>query len=261
MSVTNHSASMRKAYHILNGDALMEHFPKSIDGELIVMRECLVDGGVDGNDLNEFFQIRASFISTFFDGFSTVDYSEKSVSEFVKIQNVPNGSGLNLWFEDDLFCQVNMWFVLSLISENKTHPFVFLVRPNLNNPYNFGAMSEAELEIAFQNRVKIEGSELEEMSKLWSYYRKNDLGALFDCAEKLKHKFPFLLPAVQAHKNRLPHNGIPGRPSQTLMQIMDELQTSDFAILFREFNKREAIYGFGDLQVKRMLDEIRKRQR
>ena len=40
----------------------------------------------------------------------------KLVSEFEKIQNIEEGVDINLWFEDDLFCQVNFWFVISLLS-------------------------------------------------------------------------------------------------------------------------------------------------
>ncbi len=37
---------------------------------------------------------------------------------------------------------------------------------------------------------------------------------------------------------------------------MEGLQTQNFGLIFREFCKREGIYGFGDLQVKRLLEEI-----
>ena len=47
-----------------------------------------------------------------------------------------------------------------------------------------------------------------------------------------------------------------GRPIQSLITIMKELDTEEFGPVFREFNKRESIYGFGDLQVKRLFDEI-----
>jgi len=76
-------------------------------------------------------------------------------------------------------------------------------------------------------------------------------------AEKLNDRFSFLIYAVQAHKDRLPLNGNSGRPTQTLIRIMNELNTAEFGPIFREFSKREAIYGFGDLQVKRMLAEIK----
>ncbi len=34
---------MKKQYHVLNRDALFEQFPKSIDGNLVLVRECLVE--------------------------------------------------------------------------------------------------------------------------------------------------------------------------------------------------------------------------
>jgi hypothetical protein len=43
-------------YHILNGDALKGQFPSEIPGQLIVARECLVDGDVSGESLSEFFR-------------------------------------------------------------------------------------------------------------------------------------------------------------------------------------------------------------
>jgi hypothetical protein len=38
---------------------------------------------------------------------------------------------------------------------------------------------------------------------------------------------------------------------------MEDLETDEFGPVFKEFNKRESIYGFGDLQVKRIFDEIK----
>jgi Holliday junction resolvasome RuvABC DNA-binding subunit len=37
---------------------------------------------------------------------------------------------------------------------------------------------------------------------------------------------------------------------------MKELETNDFGSIFRAFNERESIYGFGDLQVRRMFDKL-----
>ena len=54
---------MSNPIHILNGDCLLEQFPEEIMGSRIVCRECLVDGDVQGSDLEEFFRIRAEFIS------------------------------------------------------------------------------------------------------------------------------------------------------------------------------------------------------
>ena len=39
--------------------------------------------------------------------------------------------------------------------------------------------------------------------------------------------------------------------------VYNELETDEFGAVFREFSRRESIYGFGDLQVKKLLDQIK----
>jgi hypothetical protein len=47
-----------------------------------------------------------------------------------------------------------------------------------------------------------------------------------------------------------------GRPMNSLIGIIKDLHTTEFRPVFKEFCTREGIYGFGDLQVKRLFDEI-----
>ena len=72
----------------------------------------------------------------------------------------------------------------------------------------------------------------------------------------MKSVYPFILPAVQANVERKRTNENAGRPIQSLIAIMKDLKSEEFGPVFREFNKRESIYGFGDLQVKRLFDEL-----
>ncbi len=248
---------MRKQYHILNGDSLKELLPDNIKGEFIVTRECLADGNVEGNNLSELIHSRAQFISENYEGFKIIDYYEKTVPEFQKIQNITVDSDINLWFENDLFCQVNLWFVLNLIHKNHKNQHVFLIQPKANFKYNFGGMNKEELLYEFLNKTKIDLFELKKFSKLWKLYQRNACDEMIKIAVELKEKFPFLINAINAHRDRFPKGQNLGRPTQTLIQIMDELNTDEFGPVFKEFTKREGIYGFGDLQVKRILNEIR----
>ena len=75
-------------------------------------------------------------------------------------------------------------------------------------------------------------------------------------AKKLSDQFPFIEVAVDAHLERQPTTDSPGRPIESLIQIKKELNTDKFGPIFQEFCKREAIYGFGDLQVKKLLDQV-----
>ncbi|WP_346859443.1 DUF1835 domain-containing protein [uncultured Draconibacterium sp.] len=245
---------MRKQYHILNGDSLKEQFPEIIQGEIIVARECLVDGNVNGNSLPDLFKVRAEFISNNYDGYKEQDYFEKTVPEFQKIQNIPDNVDINLWFEDDLFCQVNFWFVINLLIKSNHNNQLFLIRPESHSQYGFGGLLKSELISIFESRLKL--TELHDLSLLWVCYQTNDTEKLIETSKRLKNLYPFIDIAVEAHIERTPKNGNMGRPSQSLVKIIEELNTAEFGPIFKEFCKREQIYGFGDLQVKRLLDEI-----
>ncbi|MBN3565020.1 hypothetical protein, partial [Aliamphritea spongicola] len=61
-----------------------------------------------------------------------------------------------------------------------------------------------------------------------------------------------------AWKDRIPHGEYPGKPKATIIQIIKDLGVDDFPKVFREFRNRIPIYGYGDVQVKRLYDEIKK---
>lgn len=248
---------MKSQTHILNGDALREQFPKAIQGEIIVARECLVDGNLEGVSLADFFTTRAQFLSKNYGG-SEKEYYTKVVSEFEKIQRIPKDSTIYLWFEDDLFCQVNFWFVAHLIESSNRAYEVYLVRPKAYSPYSFGRLNRTELIEVYEQKVAL--LELPTIASLWRSYRTNDLETLESIAQTLASKHPFILPAVQAHIQLTPTKGHVDRPTQTLLTIMETLQTKDFGSVFQEFCKREAIYGFGDLQVKRIFNRLLHKQ-
>lgn len=251
---------MNDEFHILNGDALLHQFPKQIHGEKIVTKECLVDGDVEGGTLEELFSTRAKFLSDHYPETTAEDYFRKTVPEFEKMKNISEQATINLWFEDDLFCQVNLWFVLHLLNKKNKLGSIYLVRPKPGYEYSFGSMSEFELVIAFQNKIKIESAEFHQLSQLWKLYQEDNVKTMLAIAEDLPEQYSFLKPTIEAHSERLPYNEFPGRPSRTLLQIMEDLGTDDFAPVFREFCKRESIYGFGDLQVKRLLDQIKQQK-
>ena len=245
-----------KEFHILNGDALKEQFPDSLNGKLIVARECLVDGDVSADSLDQLFQLRAEYLSNAYD--SEIDfYHQEVIPEFNKIISLPEHSVVNLWFEDDLFCQVNLWFVSHLIHDFASPSQVSLVRPHTNIQYGFGGLNSDGLENAFKSKVRLSRDEVKLFSSLWALYQHQDHEGILELALKHSERFPFLGDTAKANLDRFPNDGSQGRPERTLLDIMKELDSDEFGPVFREFHKRESIYGFGDLQVKRLFDELR----
>lgn len=245
-----------KEFHILNGDALKEQFPPSVDGELIVARECLVDGHVSADSLDQLFELRTSYLGKTYN--SNNEFYQNSVEpEFRKIISLPKECVINLWFEDDLFCQINLWFVSSLIEEFVDSKKTFLIRPHTNLQYGFGGLDSEGLIKAYISRMELSRFELSLLASLWKLYQKNQHAQILKIAEENSDSLKFLSPAARANLERFPEDGSHGRPEKTLIEIMGEIGSDKFGPVFQEFHKRESIYGFGDVQVKRMFDQLK----
>lgn len=234
--------------HILNGDALKSQFPNAIDGEIIVFRECLVEGPVSDENIDEFFNQRADFLSLHY-GSSVDEYREKVFLELSRLKTI-DCQRINLWFEDDLFCQSNLWFLLHYIYRYTDHRDLHLVRPKSHNRFGFGGLSEEELINAFQSSIPLDDGE--KLSELWIAYCQND----FEQLRAISNDYAFMIPAVQAHIDRQQDGNNIGRPMESLQKIVSKVGDADFATVFKLFSERESIYGFGDLQVKRLLQEL-----
>ena len=246
---------MQKEVHFLNGDALAAQFPKGISGEKLICRECLVEGPVNEKELAGFFLQRAAYLDKHYGESNLEVYRTKVVAQFQQLQAAAAaGHCINLWFEDDLFCQVNLWFTLSLLHEMDGKSEIYLVRPPRKTPYGFGGLNTKELTVCYKERIPI--TELSLWKALWEAYRLAELEQLTEVATSLEHRYSFVSRAVAAHLARFPTTTQEGRPKERLKVIIKELGTTQFGPAFQQFCQTEAIYGFGDVYVKRLFDEV-----
>ena len=245
---------MIQQYHILNGDVLKDRFPQSIEGQLIVIRECLVDGPVNNDSLEAFYKTRSHFLNIHYEDTSIKDYYAKVVSEFNKIKSIPNDSEINLWFEDDLFCQVNLWFIIYLLSISKCKASVFLVRPKNHTQYGFGGLSGSELIEIFNQKIQLKP--INKLSNLWHLYKDGKHDLLLEYIGNLNSIYAFMIPAIKANIERIPSTDNLGRPKEALLKISKTLNTKSFPEIFNAFCEQQPIYGLGDLQVKRLWNEL-----
>ena len=245
---------MKKIIHILNGDALKKRFPTSLKGELIVCRECMIDGPVRGESLEQVLANRSRFMSEAY-GVTEEEYRIKTIHEMTAITTISPNSQVNLWFEDDLFCQVHFWMICRQLGRQKVTENIFLVRA-LDLQMGFGRMSDEQLVQAYQRKRRISAEQLRSLSALWRAYQKDHISEMQSIASDLGTSMPFIQTAVDAHIARIPDENFKGRPYESIRQIMHDLDTTEFGSVFAEFSVREAIYGLGDLQVKRIWEKV-----
>jgi hypothetical protein len=222
--------------HVLNGDALADDF--NLEGEIVICRECLIEGETNANSLEDFWKLRAEFIEK---TYGENNYFDKVVREFEKLQNVSANDEVNLWFGNELFCQTNLWFCLSLLE--KSNAKIYRVFPDSDN-WN---CRFDDLEGCFKNRKKLSAEDLQLGVALWNAYHVIYPKEFIELSETISPIFPHLNEVCDAEMFKSTRPRI----------ILSQISATDFDEIFKQFSAKAAIYGYGDLQVKNILKTMR----
>lgn len=224
-------------YHILNGDGLASKF--DLPGEGIICRETLISGNIKADNLSDFWKLRADFIQ---DEFGNSDYFEKVVSEFEKLNFITENDEVNLWFGNDAFCQVNMWFCLSLLFGTPTK--VYRIFPDSEGwDCNF-----KDLEKCSANRQPLTIENIKLGADLWKAFSKNDLQSLKELSKTETKTF------LKLDEVCLALIEIETKPKEILQEISANNEIS-FGQIFQQFRQKAGVYGFGDTQVRKILEQ------
>lgn len=240
--------------HLLTGDSLLHGFKQlGIEGQTIISRECLIVGETRGQNLADFWQTRATYIQAAYDE-PPANYHQQVVQEYEKLLNLPPSTELYLWFEYDLFCQVNRWFALWLI-HNKPFKSIYRVHPVTRTAQDrwkgFGSMSTEDLRICYNNPVIFTQEDSTLGMDLWLAFQHKDLISLKKLSQTPTACIPYLSEVCTAYLESVQHR----RPERVLQHLVEKGIT-DFGQLFTLFSQSEGIYGYGDLQVKEMYNNL-----
>jgi len=235
-------------YHVLPGDSLAPEFVKTgIEGHAIICRECLAVGDVDAENLAEFWDQRARFIASEY-GEDEVEYHETVAHELARLLDAEMGDEVNLWFEYELFCSVNLWFCLFLLSETEAR--VFRVSPSqlkdADRWEGFGDFEATDLRKSFEQRLELTREDVELGRDLWIAFRSHNHDKLDELAKKNSETFPHLAEVCAAAPE------LDTRPAEIVAEIMLE-GNSTIEHVFPEFKQRAGVYGYGDLQVEKLI--------
>ena len=238
-------------YHVLPGDALVETFKKSgVNGEIIVCREAFVSGDLYGETLDEFWDTRANLISVEHGG-DPIEYRDHVAGELEKLFDAHADDEVNFWFEYELFCSVNMWFCLDLVSNSEAS--LFRVAPVNLAPDKiwdgFGQSTETELRECFESRIQFSQQDISVAIGLWTAFRVRDNETIRRLAEYRSPCLPFLREVCDAAVHLNSH------PAEVVRKLKAE-GLNELNEVFPEFRKRAGVYGFGDSQVESLLRRL-----
>lgn len=247
----NTQSTISKIIHILNGDALAERFPSSLQGEYIVFRELLMDGPVLEDLGPDFYKQRAQYIEELIQ--APADYIKLVQPELEKLKSLRRGAVVYLWFEYDLFCQVNYWYCIHWLQRYNEDVKLYWVRPQDYNWLGFGAYDPDGLVELYDEAKLLTDEELRQIKKIRECYRTRAYDQLtqFISTEGLDKITKKIL---EADRDRLENaEGI-----VSLHKIVAEIKVEakdDFGPAFRLFSERYGHYGLGDLQFRRLYNQ------
>jgi hypothetical protein len=246
--------------HILNGDSTAHSFHETgLDGDVLVWREVLSEGPL-AEDISSaaFWDARSEWIGRTF-GETTGHYAENVISPLEKLSEPYDE--INLWFEFDLHCQVNMLGVMAMLSKKTdlSLPAIYLICPDevpgVEDFRGMGQLDSDQLEDLYDDRDRLNEYEFSLASEAWKLYMSGDAAALEKWLDTTTFwgNLSLLLPALRAHLRRIAinQNGL-NAIEQMLLDIYQSGVRSKHGI-YQAFWQTEKIYGMGDEEINTYL--------
>lgn len=248
-----------KILHITNGSSLTSYLKElNFAGDFLTWHEMLCEGPtVEQIDTHGFVETRRSFLIEYYD----IDIDEYQFHKELEILNdFETYSKIILWFEYDLFCHINLVAVISLLQQKKvTLPLFLVCSGRVKGEKDFkglGELSENQLLDHYDNMVELKQLDIDLASSIWSTYCGKDHNLLKPYITK-KSSFKYLSSCLKAHLKRFPNtkNGL-GRLERHILEITRDNQIKSKHHLLGYVLNYQGYYGFGDIQIKRMIDKL-----
>lgn len=237
--------------HVANGHHTTDLIDASgVPGRTMVWCDPLNDGPVPGNVTDsELVRARAAFLAGSPEEIDAVAADLQGWRDAVDGQQ--HYDELVLWFEHDLFDQLNVIQLLSHLATRQQARPVTMVSidafPGHENFRGLGELQAADLPPLFERRQPVTAEQLALAERAWTAYRSADPRAIESLLATDTSALPYLAAALQRHLEEFPSdtNGL-SRSEQRLMQLALE-KPADIHATFPRMHEGERWYFITDL--------------
>ncbi|WP_147243449.1 DUF1835 domain-containing protein [Chitinophaga flava] len=237
--------------YVLNGDATLSQLRQSrLRGGVVVCREMMSEGKVKNTkDPVEFFESRAKHLE-FQYGIDKQTYYTNVVHELEKLKNSSSFDEIVLWFEADLFCQINLVFIIIYLKNNlDTLPPISIVdMPHHREVTDYPSLLE--------QRVLLQPADIQLAFDTWEAYCEDTPLALEKITRMEGGNLKYLPAALRAHLERFPdvESGLSSIEKFFLRKLsLGKYRNYD---LYTAFWDELWIYGFGDFQLDLLIQRM-----
>lgn len=247
---------MANIFHIVNGDAVVPLLKKSgIDGEIVVWREALCDGPLDIQVASDnFWKKRYDFFEKEL-GISKLEYFDKTIKEILKADDFPENSEVVMWFEFDLFCQVNLMALCSYLLQNYRKDITYNLvctgkvkgKEKLQSLTDFSSES---FKLLYENKIKLSKNNLIFADNCWQKFVENDIEKIAEFNFGKISKFQYFQMAMNQHLKRFPSKNNLNEIQNKILKIINlsPFTANEIVCHLLIWQQQSTVYGFGDTQ-------------
>lgn len=241
-------------FHIHNGESTAATLREcGLPGEHFAFQEVLMAGPTpSGLSPDEWLITRASHLSEAYD-LNLEDCLDNLQKQDAVLQSFSEHDETVLWFEHDLFCQINLiylldWFSKQSLGETRLSIICIGEFPGIEDFRGLGRLTGDELASLFSGRHEVTETDFGLANQAWAAYCSKDPRDILRLLEGDTSAMPFLKNALLLHLARFPSvlNGL-GRIENKSLELISNGAT-EFKSLFPSFWKVEPVYGLGDAQ-------------
>ncbi len=254
---------MSSLLHITNGDSFTERLNTlNLKGEVITWREMLCEGKTLTSVGSEsFWKTRFEFLNKNYK-VSKKWFIEKTLKEYRSLCNHKQQDHIVLWFEYDLFCQVNMLAVISWLKANRKYAEISLVcsgkEDDSEQLYALNDLNDEQLLKLYRNKKVLSQDDIEYADYVWQLYCSDNPMRLENLTDFGNYQFDYLKGAISSHLQRFPsiNNGL-NAMENNILQLSSEQKPATKKELLKLILNNQGLLGFGDSQYDRAINRLK----
>jgi redox-sensitive transcriptional activator SoxR len=196
--------------HVTNGESAGNTLRQTaLGGAVLSWQDVLHDGPVPALPRRELLQTRARFLADCGWGRRQVLLTALERRDYQLLDALRNGLQVVLWFEHDLYDQLQLLDALALAHTVDAAPELIVIGA-FDGKSGFGGLGELtarELETLWPSRHRAEPATLQSAATAWAAFRAPEPTALAALATQASADLPFLAPALRRLLEELPSPG------------------------------------------------------
>lgn len=250
--------------HITNGDSTTNYLQSlEFKGEFITWREMLCEGKTSIDVGSEtFWKTRFDFLKSSYK-VTKKTFIDFTLKEYRNLCQKKDQQEIVLWFEHDLFCQINMIAIISWLKRYRKGEKVSLVCSGdvkgSKKRLGLCELNNEQIQQHYTNRVELTQDDIEYADYIWQLYC-SDSPLRLETVHKFNPMSPFkyLSEAIEMHLKRFPsiENGL-NSVENYVIQTANKTNPTSKNQLVGNLLKNQEVYGFGDLQYFQKVDKLK----